>query len=168
MDAERGASSEVRIGEEDLLSLVRRELEEHENGRRALELTKGLNAQIAEGRVEVGLTVNLSELPREELSEKEREAVDDVTRYLPFLGDQDLYVGVSGVPTARDGLVSMEDDLQVKLAFLTLPMAEMGELLGVDTEPLREKLLLDPSPFEAREVEVLDGEVVIRLAVSEG
>lgn len=157
--------SEVRVGEQDLDTLVRRALADHEDGRRALDLAKEVRTVIDGGRIEIGLLVNLAELPRDELTDKERETVDQVSRFLPFLGSQDLYVGVSGVPLARDGLVTVERDVRIKLAFLSLPIDEMGELLGVDIEPFRQQLFLDLSPFRAREVEVLPGEVVIRLGV---
>lgn len=156
--------SEIRVGETDLAALVQSALEESEDGRRALDLSKELRTRIVEGRIEIGLVINLSEIPPEEMTEEERERVGQVTRFLPFLGEQDLYVAVSGVPVASEGVVMVDRDVQVKLAFLTLPIAEMGEMFGVDTEPFRRELALDLSPFKAREVEVLPGEVVIRLA----
>lgn len=159
------AGSEFRVGESDLNQLVRRALEDSEDGRRALELSKELKTEIDDGRVEIGMVINLSEIPPGELTEEERENVDQVLRFLPFLGDQDLYIAVSGVPTAQDGKVTVARDVQVKLAFLSLPIEEMGELFGVDTEPFRRELVLDLSPFRAREVEVVTGEVVIHLAV---
>ena len=157
--------SEVRVGERDLATLVRRALADSEDGRRALELSKELKTEIVDGRIEVGLVVNLAEIPPEELTADEREAVAKVTRYLPFLEDQDLYVGVSGVPAVEGGKVTVDRDVQIKLAFLSLPIRQMGEMFGVDTEPFRQQLFLDLSPFAAREVEVLPGVVVIRLAV---
>ncbi len=157
--------SEVRVGEADLAALVRRALEDSQDGQRALDLSKELRTRIVDGRVEIGLVINLSEIPPEDLTADERERVEQVTRILPFLREQDLYVGVSGVPVASDGRVTVDRDVKVKLAFLSLPIQEMGDLFGVDTEPFRRELFLDLSPFRAREVEVLPGEVLIRLAV---
>lgn len=159
------SGSEVRVGEADLNTLVRRALEDSEDGRRALDLSKELRTEIVEGRVEIGVVINLSEIPPEELTDEERAHIAQVTRFLPFLGEQDLYIGVSGVPVARDGQVTVDRDVKVKLAFLSLPIDEMGELFGVDTAPFRQELFLDLSPFKAREVEVRQGEVLIRLAV---
>lgn len=159
------SGSEVRVGESDLAALVRRALEESDDGRRALALSKELRTQIVEGRVEIGLVVNLAEIPPEDLTEEERERVAQLTRFLPFLKDQDLYIGVSGVPSARQGRVTVDRDVKVKLAFLSLPVEEMGEMFGVDTDPFLDELFLDLSPFRAEGVEVLPGEVVIRLAI---
>jgi hypothetical protein len=155
------SGSEIRLHESDLSRLLVEGLGEHERGARLLELAKDVRAVVDDGRVEVGLVVNLGEVSREELSTEERQAVEKISGYLPFLKDSDLYIGVNGVPTARGGKVTVNRDVKVKLAFLILPVDELGESLGFDAEVLQERLSVDLSPFVAQSVEVLEDEVVI-------
>ncbi|MDH3744460.1 MAG: hypothetical protein OES47_05080 [Acidobacteriota bacterium] len=156
-----GSSSQIRLSEEDLGRLVVNSLTDHPNGERLLEVAKEVRAQLEDGRVELGMVVNLGDVRGAELSDKEREAVEKVARYLPFLEDKDLYLAVSGRPAIQDGKVTVEDDLKIKLAFLSVPVGEFADTLGFDPSELQERLAIDLRPFVATAVEVVDGELLI-------
>lgn len=163
-DLKPGSSSQIRLREGDLGRLVVNGLKEYRNGERLLEVAKDVRAELEDGRVELGLVVNLADVRGSELSEDEREAVEKVAGYLPFLEDKDLYLAVSARPAIQEGKVTVEEDLKIKLAFLSLPVGEFADTLGFDPEELQQRLAIDLSPFVATAVEVVDGELVISVA----
>ncbi len=156
-----GESSQIRLREEDVGRLVVNGLRDHPDGERLLDAAKDVRVSLDDGRVEIGVLVNLEDLRHADLSADERETVEKILRYLPFLEDKDLYLAVNGAPAVEDGKVTVEEDLKVKLAFLSLPVGEFGETLGFDPAELRERLAIDLSPLVATAVAVADGELVI-------
>lgn len=162
----RRSGSEVRLSEEDLQSLLVTALAEHPNGRRLLELSKSVSAAIEDGRVEVGVTVNLAEIPRESLSEEELEIARKIEATLPILADRDLYLGLDGVPRARDGSIAFDRDSRVHLAFLRLPIETVAEQFGFG-DRFREELTFDLPYFQVDEVRVENDTLVLALSARE-
>ena len=158
--------SEVRLTEKDLQSLLVTALANHPNGRRILELSKGLNASIEEGRVEVGVTINLAEIPRDSLSEKEREVITRIENTIPLLADRDIYLGLDGVPSARDGAITFDKESRIHLAFLRLPLETVVEQFGLD-EKFRDQLTFELPYFRVQAARV-DGDTLVLSISAEG
>ncbi len=147
----------------DLNNLLIASLADHPKGRRILELAREVGADIDDGRVEIHFVINLEDLPREELDERERETVEKLSRLLPLVADRDLRVAVSGVPAVREGRISVERDLRVKVGFLTLPVVDLGDALGISSERLRRRLEFGLEPLVVESVAVLDDALLLKI-----
>jgi hypothetical protein len=103
-------------------------------------VARSVSAQIADGKLEGGVTVNLAALPRESLSSKERSILDAALKALPELGQRDVYIGLSGQPIVQDSQVQWDPNLKVQIGGLTLGVDQLANQLGLKEADLRQDL----------------------------
>ncbi len=151
----------IRLSESDLADLLLASLADHPRGRRLLAVSKRVEAGIRGERVELGVVVNLSQIRSDDLEESEREVVDKIRRFLPFLEDRDLDIAISGVPSARAGEVVFARDARVRLSLVELELDTVAERLGGGSEKVREGLALPVPRYEILDIRVENGEVVL-------
>lgn len=127
-----------------------------------IETGQGIHTAIRDGRIESGVVMNLSELPRESLPAEGRQAVEQLTNTFPFLANRDVYLGIEGSPTVVDGTLSL-DDTHVKIGQLKLPIASVASQLGLSQTALEQQIdgLLAQRGLTPEDVKIIDRQIVI-------
>jgi hypothetical protein len=128
-----------------------------------LDIAKGVNTSIEDGRIESGAVLNISDIPLETLPPEGQQAVTQLTQTFPFLANREVYLGVEGSPTVVDGALSL-DDTHIKVGQLSLPIANVASQMGISQSDLEQQLsgLLAQQGLTPSDVQVLDGQLVIK------
>lgn len=154
--------NDVVISEGELNQLVADAIATQPYAAPILEAGKGIETAIRDGRIESGMVMNLSELPKESLPTEGQQAVEQLTNTFPFLANRDVYLGIEGAPTVVDGALSL-DDTHVKIGQLNLPIASVASQLGLSQTDLEQQIdtLLTQRGLTPEDVKIIDGKIVI-------
>lgn len=154
--AKRAAPEELRMRlyETDLRDLAIAGLARHAEGRRVLELAQEIRAEIDRGEIGLELVINLSRVPRDGLSERERETIEKIESLLPLIGSSNLPIGFYGSPEASRGRIRLGGRPWMKISILKLSLATVSERLGIPEQDLENSLELEWPGFEVLEVRV--------------
>lgn len=161
-----GGSLRLELRERDLRDLLLAALSRRPEGRRVLEMTREVRAEIDGGEIGCELVLDLSELPRESLNEKERETVERVLKFLPAIGQEELPIGFYGTPEARNGKIRLGGRPKVKVSILKLSLSTLSERLGISEQELEDSLELEWEGFRVLEIRPTEGalELVVQAA----
>lgn len=154
---------ELRLHESDLRDLAIAGLSRHPEGRRLLELARQIRAEIADGEIGLELVVNLSEIPRDRLSDKERETVEKLEGLVPLLGRSDIPIGLYGSPEASRGRIRLGGSPWMKLSILKLSLDTVSERLGIPVDDLERSLEIEWPGFEVLDVTVDEDVLELRV-----
>ncbi|MEO1445389.1 MAG: hypothetical protein AAFV46_03970, partial [Cyanobacteria bacterium J06635_11] len=154
---------DVVISEGELTQMVTAAIAAQPQMAPILETTQGVSTQIKDGRVESGIVMNLSTLPTEALPIEGQEAVEQLRSTFPFLTNRDVYLGIEGSPTIVDGGFSL-NDTNIKLGQLKLPVANVASQIGISQSDIEKQigLLLEQQGLTPEDVQIVDGQIVIR------
>lgn len=127
-----------------------------------LNVAKGVNTSIADGRIESGMVMNLADVPLEALPVEGQQAVEKLTQTFPFLANRDVYLGVEGSPKIVNGALSLEDT-HVKLGQLRLPVANVASQLGLSQTDIEQQIeaALSQQGLTPDNIQIVDGQLVI-------
>jgi hypothetical protein len=103
-------------------------------------VARSVRAHIADGKLEGGVTVNLSALPPNSLSSQERSVLESALKAIPELGKQDIYIGLSGQPIVQDGNVEWGPNLRVHVGGLALSVEQIAQQVGLNEADVRKEL----------------------------
>jgi hypothetical protein len=128
-----------------------------------LDVAKGINTSIKNGRIESGVVMNLADLPMAALPAEGQQAIAQLTETFPFLVNRDVYLGVEGSPKVVDGALSL-DDTNIKIGQLKLPVASVANQLGLSQADIEQQIgaLLNQQGLTLNDVEIVDGQLVIK------
>jgi hypothetical protein len=128
-----------------------------------LDVAKGINTSIQNGRIESGVVMNLTDLPMAALPAEGQQAIAQLTQTFPFLANRDVYLGVEGSPKVVDGALSL-DDTHIKIGQLKLPIDSVAQQLGLSQGDIEQQIgaLLNQQGLTLNDVEIVDGQLVIK------
>lgn len=109
-------------------------------GRAAETAVKASRARYEDGRLEAGVIVDLSKVPHERLSAKDRALYERAIDNFPGLTSRDVYVGIEDRPIERDGFLQLGAEPTVRVGNLRYPLAKAAAKLGFTPERLRKEL----------------------------
>jgi hypothetical protein len=98
---------------------------------------KQSRAAYAGGQLEAGAVLNLSEAELDSLSAEERERFQETVDAFPALTGRDVYVGVEGDVSKRDGKMVLGPDAQLRVGDTTYSIASAAKRLGMSEADLR-------------------------------
>ncbi|MEM7793401.1 MAG: hypothetical protein AAF579_02990 [Cyanobacteria bacterium P01_C01_bin.118] len=124
---------------------------------------KSLETKLANNLLETGAVLNLSELPRDNLSEEIQTVLDQLASAAPMLAARDIYIGIVARPQVLDGQVTLVQDLSLKLGQFTLPMDDVAVQMGISIETVEHRLnaIINQQGLLLETIEVLDNQLVI-------
>ncbi|MBD1899054.1 hypothetical protein NDI44_07605 [Trichocoleus sp. DQ-A3] len=142
--AELGTQNiEIDLSEHEVNDLVISTIAKDKNTSKLLASTKGLNTTIKNGQVESGVVFNVSEVPKEELNQQEKELLEKVIKTFPFLEEKEVYIGVEGKPRVENGQLKLEEQTKIKVGNLSFTTAELSQRLGIPQEKIEQRLKLE-------------------------
>jgi hypothetical protein len=101
---------------------------------------KQSRAAYAGGQLEAGAVVNLSEADLDSLSAEEREKYQETVDAFPALTGRDVYVGVEGDVSERDGRMVLGPDAELRVGDTRYSIASAAKRLGMSEAELRETI----------------------------
>lgn len=153
---------DVVISADELNQMVTEAIAQQPYTKPLLNVAKGVNTSIENGRIESGVVMNLADVPLEALPAEGQQAVEKLTQTFPFLANRDVYLGVEGSPKIVDGALSLEDT-HIKLGQLRLPVASIASQLGLSQTDIEEQIeaALSQQGLTPNDIQIVDGQLVI-------
>lgn len=153
---------DVVISADELNQMVTEAIAQQPYTAPLLDVAKGVNTSIKDGRIESGMVMNLADVPLEALPVEGQQAVEKLTRTFPFLANRDVYLGVEGSPKIVNGALSLEDT-HVKLGQLRLPVANIASQLGLSQTDIEAQIeaALSQQGLTPDDIQIVDGQLVI-------
>jgi hypothetical protein len=106
---------------------------------------KQSRAAYAGGQIEAGAVLNLSDADVESLSAEERDRFQQTLDAFPALTERDVYVGVEGDVSERDGRLVLGPDAELRVGDTRYSIANAAKRLGMSEAELREAIEKDLS-----------------------
>ncbi|MEW6494321.1 MAG: hypothetical protein AB1589_17675 [Cyanobacteriota bacterium] len=157
-------SVELELNNQEVNTLVMTTVAQDLRLNSVLASTPGLNTTIKDGILEIGTVINLENLSKNQLAEREIAALDKVVTTLPFLEKQKLYVAISGQPKIENGKVKLDETTKIKLGNLSLSIPELAQRLGISQEEIERNLHLSLKleNLKVNELEITDDKALIK------
>jgi hypothetical protein len=124
----------VELDEEDLRNLFIVELAKTPDGRRLLDVSQEVEADVHAGGLRLGLLIDLSRIDGSRLEADQREAVLKAERLLSVFGRSEIVLAIQGMPRAEGGRIAFGSDTEVRLAFMEMTYAEFAQRFGLSDE----------------------------------
>lgn len=109
---------EVTLNETEFNALLMASLASHEDGRRLLNVSDKVHAQLRKNEIELGAVINIAKLRRAE--PKARKAFEKAVDVLPFDLDDKLFIAIKGLPVARNGNLGLDENVSLKIGSLPI------------------------------------------------
>ncbi len=154
--------NDVVITEADLNQMVNAALAADTTIAPILDRTDGVETKLEDGRIESGITLNINDLPLEELPVEVGDAVAEMTKTFPFLVNRPIYLGIEGSPNVVEGEISL-DDANVKFGPLKLPASSVASQLGVSQTDIEKQLnqVIEQQGLTPEDIQIVDGQIVV-------
>lgn len=155
---------EISLTEAELTQLLAEGLAQTPAASSLLGSAEGLNATITGDRVAGGMVVNPADLPTQSLPPQARQALETALSTIPMLGDRPVYIGLEGSPRIDNGRLVLGDDTTVQIGRVSLTLADLARLTGLDPAQLNEtiNLTLPQAGLTLDGLEFINGEAVLR------
>lgn len=98
---------------------------------------KASRALLEDGKLEAGVVLDLSAVPRDQLVEHDRRLYDRAMEAFPALARRDVYVGVEDHPQTTAGGLELGPKPQVRIGNLRYSLDKAAQKLGMPPEELR-------------------------------
>lgn len=106
---------------------------------------KQSRAAYAGGQLEAGAVINLGEADVDSLSAEEQQRYQETIDAFPALTERDVYVGVEGDVTERDGRLVLGPDAELRVGDTRYSIANAAKRLGMSEAELRDAIEKDLS-----------------------
>ena len=152
--------NDIVISEDDLNQMVTDAIAS--SGAPVLDIAKDVNTELKNDKIESGITINLGDVPLEELPTETQASIEQLIQTFPFLADRDMYIGIEGNPKVIDGDVRL-NNANVRLGALTLPADSVASTLGVSQSDIEQQLndSLKQQGLTPEDIQVRDGQIII-------
>ncbi len=101
---------------------------------------KASRAVYQDGHLEIGLILDLSRLPRDELKKRDRQRYDRAVANFPGVTERDVWVGVDDEPITVMGYLQLSPQAEVRVGKLTYSLASAAKRIGMRPIELRVQL----------------------------
>ena len=157
-------SVEVELNNQEVNALIMTTVAQNQRFSSILASTPGLNTTIKDGILEIGTVINLANLPKNQLAERELAALDKMITTLPFLEKQKLYVAISGQPKIEKGKIKLDENTKIKIGNLSLSIPELAQRIGISSETIEQNihLSLKVEKLNIKELEITDDKALLK------
>lgn len=159
---------ELELSDQEFNDLVTSTVAKHLNHNQSLSTVPKLHTTIQQGNIESGTVINLSEIPKNQLTATETDLLKKIQKTFPFLNNQKIYVGIAGQPKIEDGKLKLDNNPQVKLGNLSISLSALSQRLNIPQAQLEQKLnkALQVGSLKVNDLELIDNKVRLRGSVN--
>jgi hypothetical protein len=104
---------------------------------------KASRALYEDGRLQAGVIVDLSRIPREKLVRRDRELYDRAVEQFPGITKRDVYIGIEDRPTRDAGVLQLGPTPRVRVGNLKYSLEAAARKIGMTPSDLRRELDLE-------------------------
>lgn len=101
---------------------------------------KASRAILEDGELEAGVVLDLSALPKDKLSERDRELYRKAIEAFPSLTKRDVYVGIEDTPVEQDGVLQLGPSPKVRIGNARYDLDTAARKIGMSPAQLREEI----------------------------
>ena len=101
---------------------------------------KASRATYEDGRLEAGVVLDLSRIPKDQLVERDRELLDRAVQQFPGLTKRDVYVGIEDHPVSAAGVLQLGPAAELRVGNLRYPLDTAAKKIGMSPAELRREL----------------------------
>lgn len=134
------------LSEVEFNALLLSSLQSSKDGRRLLDISEALNAQVSDNQIEFSAIIDLQKAKT--IDERSRKLVEGLGKAMPFLDKSKLALSVTGRPIARSGNIAFDDHFIVKIGAVPIPGSALRKL-GVPVDDVTQSTL----PFKHMSIE---------------
>lgn len=150
-------NGQLVLSEVEFNALLLSSLQSNRDGRRVLEVSDAVNAQIRNGELEVGVVIDLNKVAA--INNKTRKTVEDVVKALPLLDQSKVFMSVTGLPIARNGNIAFDSDFSINIGSIPVSSSLLAKL-GVPIHKTTETSF--PLKYVAvKSITLVDDEIVL-------
>lgn len=159
---------EIELSNQEFNDLVTSTVAKQLNSHKALSVVPKLHTTIQEGNIESGTVINLSDIPKNQLTANETDLLEKVQKSFPFLKNRKIYVGIAGKPKIEDGKLKLDNNPQVKFGNLSISLLALSQSLNIPQAQIEQKLnrTLQVGVLKINELELIDHKVRLRGSVN--
>ncbi len=93
-----------------------------------------------DGRLEIGVILDLSRLPKDKLKKRDRARYDRAIANFPGITKRDVWVGVEDAPISVGGYLQLSPEAEIRVGKLTYSLASAAERMGMSQMEMRMEL----------------------------
>jgi hypothetical protein len=110
------------------------------DGRSAVKVSRAI---YEDGRLQAGVVVDLSRIPKDKLVARDRELYDRAVDQFPGITKRDVYIGIEDRPVSTDGVLQLGPAPEVRVGNLRYPLDAAARKIGMSPAELRAELDLE-------------------------
>jgi hypothetical protein len=109
----------------------------HRHAREPSPAVRASRAVYEDGRLEIGVILDLQQLPVERLGPRDRARYERAIASFPGIMERDIWVGVEDEPLRVEGYLALSPDAEVRVGKLTYSLESAAKRLGMTPLELR-------------------------------
>lgn len=109
----------------------------HRHARKPSPAIQASRAVYEDGRLEIGVILDLQQLPVERLKPRDRTRYENAVANFPGIMERDIWVGVEDEPMSVEGYLALSPDAEVRVGKLTYSLDGAAKRLGMTPLELR-------------------------------
>lgn len=162
---------ELQLNENELNNLLASEIVKKSNKSNKSQLTQAVKAvktEIEDGKLKSGAIVNISEISTAQLGKSEVAELTKVIKAFPTLENREVYIGIEGRPTLKNGQLRFDENSTIKVGNLSFTQAELSEKLGIPESKIKQftKIQLQIDKLKVNDIELNDEKALLRGSVN--
>ena len=156
-------TGEVELDAEEVNSLIISSIGKQDKVRKFASAIKGTNTKIENGKISVGAVIETASIPIQDLSAQKETKIVQFLQRLPGK-EKHVYIGIEGKPSIHNQELSFDDKTRVSLGYLSFPIAEVSQNIGIPQETINQLLSqeLKKLPIKLESINIQGERVVIR------
>jgi hypothetical protein len=161
------ANVEVNLTSAELSQLVAAKLTEKTEKAHLSQAIKGMDTKIANDRLKTGAVVDLSTIKPNDIGDRGKTLLNEVTQKFPALANREVYIGIEGKPQIDQGHLKFDASTRVQVGQLSFTVTELADRLGIPEATLLEKinLNLDLNGLKVDAIELKGDNAVLKGAI---
>ena len=149
----------VVLDEDEFNALLLASLARHKDGRRLLQVSDVVRADLRAGEIELAAIIDLEKV--QEIEPKARKTLREVRDYLPFALDEKVFVAITAEPVARNGGVGVSENISLQIGAVPIS-ATFLRRAGVPIDRLKREFV-PLRNLNIQDIQTRDGELELRV-----
>lgn len=127
----------VTLNSREISDMVTAVVSESNRQSQIPEAVRGVNAQLADGKVKAGAVIDFGKLQASDLTNQKQQTIVTTLKRLPGISDRQLYIGIESIPTVRNGRFELDPQTRLQIGNLSLSLDEAAKYTGIQPQRLQ-------------------------------